>query len=29
VAFDDDEVSAEIFETLGSLAEFVERKKTG
>jgi acyl carrier protein len=29
ITFDDDEVSAELFETLGSLAEFVERKKAG
>jgi acyl carrier protein len=29
VSFDDDEVSADMFETLGSLAEFVERKKAG
>lgn len=26
ITIDDDELSAEVFETLGSLAEFVERK---
>jgi acyl carrier protein len=29
IAIGDDEVSAEVFETLGSLAEFVDRKATG
>ncbi len=29
ISVDDDEISAEIFETIGSLASFVESKKGG